>query len=36
MLEGLKARSEDHLSTHPDEIKLGHVGILTYYARLLR
>ncbi len=36
MLERLKALSDDHFETHPDEIHLGHVGTLKHYADLLR
>ena len=36
MLERLKALSDDHFETHPDEINWGHVGILNHYASLLR
>ena len=36
MLERLKALSDDHFETHPDEINWGHVGTLTLYAGLLR
>ena len=36
MLERLKALSDDHFETHPDEIKWGHVGTLKHYAGLLR
>lgn len=36
MLERLKAVSDDHLETHPDEINWGHVGTLNHYASLLR
>jgi hypothetical protein len=36
MLERLKALSDDHFETHPDEINWGHVGTLTHYAALLR
>ena len=36
MLERLKALSDDHFETHPDEINWGHVGTLNYYASLLR
>ena len=36
MLERLKALSEDHFETHPDEINWGHVGTLKHYAGMLR
>jgi hypothetical protein len=36
MLERLKALSDDHFETHPDEITWGHVGTLNHYASLLR
>lgn len=36
MLERLKALSDDHFDTHPDEIHWGHVGDLNRYASLLR
>jgi hypothetical protein len=36
MLERLKALSNDHFETHPDEIHWGHVGTLKHYAGLLR
>ena len=36
MLERLKALSDDHFETHPDEINWGDVGILNHYASLLR
>lgn len=36
ILERLKALSEDHFETHPDEIHWGHVGTLKHYAALLR
>ena len=36
MLERLKALSDDHFETHPDEINWGHVGTLNHYATLLR
>ena len=36
MLERLKALSDDHFETHPDEIHWGHVGTLKHYAALLR
>jgi hypothetical protein len=35
MLERLKAISDNHFETHPDEINWGHVGTLTHYASLL-
>ena len=36
MLERLKALSDDHFETHPNEIHWGHVGTLKHYAGLLR
>jgi len=36
MLERLKALSDDHFETHPDEIHWGYVGTLKHYAGLLR
>ena len=36
MLARLKALSDDHFETHPDEINWGHVGTLNHYASLLR
>ena len=36
MLERLRAMSDDHYETHPDEINWGHVGTLQQYAGLLR
>ena len=36
MLERLKALSDDHFNTHPDEINWGDVGILNHYASLTR
>lgn len=36
MLERLRALSDDHFGTHPDEINWGHVGSLNHYASLLR
>ncbi len=36
MLGRLKALSDDHFETHPDEIHWGHVGTLQHYAGLLR
>jgi len=36
MLERLKAPSDDHFETHPDEINWGDVGILNHDASLLR
>ena len=36
MLERLKALSDDHFETHPDEINWGQVGTLNHYASLLR
>ena len=35
-LERLKALSDDHFETHPDEINWGDVGTLNHYASLLR
>jgi len=35
MLERMKALSDDHFNTHPDEINWGDVGTLTHYASLL-
>ena len=35
MLERLKALSDDHFETHPDEINWGDVGTLNHYASLL-
>ena len=35
MLERLKALSDDHFETHPDETNWGHVGTLNLYASLL-
>ena len=32
----MKALSDDHFETHPDEINWGHVGTLNHYAALLR
>lgn len=34
MLERLKALSENHFETHPDEINWGDVGTLNHYASL--
>ena len=36
LLERLKALSDDHFETSPDEISWGHVGTLNHYASLLR
>ncbi len=36
MLERLKALSDDHFETNPDEINWGDVGTLNHYASLLR
>jgi hypothetical protein len=36
MLERLKALSDAHFESHPDEITWGHVGTLNHYASLLR
>lgn len=36
MLERLKALSDDHFNTDPDEINWGHVGNLNHYASLIR
>ncbi|MEW6018160.1 MAG: hypothetical protein AB1760_08810 [Pseudomonadota bacterium] len=36
MLERLKALSDDHFETNPDEINWGHVGSLSYYRDKLR
>ncbi len=36
MLERLKALSDDHFETHPDEINWGHAGTLKHYAALRR
>ena len=36
MLERLKALSDDHFETHPDEIHWGHVETLRHCAGLLR
>jgi hypothetical protein len=36
MLDRLKALSDDHFNTHPDEISWGDVGTLNHYASLLR
>lgn len=36
MLERLKALSDDHFETHPDEINWGHVGTLNHYRDRLR
>jgi hypothetical protein len=36
MLERIKALSDDHFDTSPDEIDWGHVGTLAHYAELLK
>ena len=36
MLERLKALSDDHFNSHPDEINWGDVGTLNHYSSLLR
>lgn len=36
MLERIKALSDDHFDTNPDEINWGHVGTLAHYAELLK
>ena len=36
MLERLKALSDDHFETHPEEIHWAHVGALKHYTGLLR
>ena len=36
MLERLKALSDAHFETDPDEIHWGHVGTLNHYASQLR
>lgn len=36
MLVRLKALSDDHFETQPDQINWGHVGTLNHYASLLR
>ena len=36
MLERLKALSDDHFETDPDEINWGHVGSLSHYRDKLR
>jgi hypothetical protein len=36
MLTRLQALSDDHFNHSPDEIDWGHVGILGYYAELLK
>jgi hypothetical protein len=36
MLERLKALSDDHFETHPNEINWGHVGTQNHFASLLR
>ena len=36
MLERLKALSDDHFETKPDEINWGHVGTLSHYRDKLR
>jgi hypothetical protein len=36
ILTRLQALSDDHFNYSPDEIDLGHVGTLRYYAELLK
>ena len=36
MLDRLKALSDEHFDTSPDDIHWGHVGTLTHYAELLK
>ena len=36
MLERLKALSDNHFETSPEEINWGHVGTLNHHASLLR
>ena len=36
MLERMKALSDDHFETSPDEILWGHVGTLNHYRTKLR
>jgi len=36
MLERIKALSDDHFDTSPDDINWGHVGTLAHYAELLK
>lgn len=36
MLDRLRALSDDHFDTSPDEINWGHVGTLSHYAELLK
>jgi len=36
MLERIKALSDDHFDTSPDDINWGHVGTLAHYADLLK
>jgi hypothetical protein len=36
MLVRLKALSDDHFETQPDQINWGHFGTLNHYASLLR
>jgi putative heme iron utilization protein len=36
MLERIKALSDDHFDTCPDDINWGHVGTLAHYADLLK
>ena len=36
VLERLKAFSDDHFETHPDEIHWGHVGMWKHFAGLPR
>lgn len=35
-LERLKALSDDHFNSNPDEVNWGHVGDLGHYAELLK
>ena len=36
MLDRLKALSDEHFGTSPDEIDWGHAGTLAHYAELLK
>ena len=36
MLARIKALSDDHFDTHPDEVHWGDVGTLNHYSSLLR
>ena len=36
ILKRLKALSDDHFETHPEEIHWAHVGALKHYTGLLR